>query len=105
MIPTEQLHDLAYGGEPGTRRLTLPDGTPAVLTCRREWRGLSRLALGLLARGWRAPELRQAGQLFRSARRGEPAPRLLGFGQRLHTGGRVDSFLLVADDAMVEVPA
>lgn len=72
----------------------LPGGRRGLLVWRRK-RSLMGWLWSLL---WRrplvTPEVREAGLLFRRQRLGQPAPRLLAFGQRSRFPGQTESFLL-----------
>jgi tRNA A-37 threonylcarbamoyl transferase component Bud32 len=72
-----------------------PLAPQALLVRRRENRFLARARAWLRGRAFTAPELRQAGLVFRLQRYGIRTPRLLAFGQRLGPLGRVESFLLM----------
>lgn len=76
------------------RRLTLADGTPALLVRRRLSQPLRWLRQLLRGRSLVAPEVQQAGLLFRLQRCGIAAPRLLAFGQRRPRPWVTESLLL-----------
>jgi tRNA A-37 threonylcarbamoyl transferase component Bud32 len=76
------------------RLVTLPDGRRAVLVRRRLSRPLAWLRSWLRGRVLVAPEVEQAGTLFRLQRCGIDAPRLLAFGQRHTRPWATDSLML-----------
>ena len=72
----------------------IADFGPAHLT-RRRTRFWAHLMNRLVARHRpSSPELREAGFLFRLERLGLPVPRVLAFGQRVRSHGRLESFIL-----------
>jgi tRNA A-37 threonylcarbamoyl transferase component Bud32 len=76
------------------RSIALRGPRRATLRTRCAWRPWNRLLARLRGRRVAAPEVRQAGILFRLQRRGVPTPRLLAFGERAVSGGATQSFLL-----------
>lgn len=83
-----------YGGEPGTVRVRLPDGRPAVLVRGRSVAPLGRLRAWLRGRPWRSPGVTLGRVLFHLERYGVPAPRLYAFGQRFTGPMSADWFAL-----------
>jgi hypothetical protein len=75
-------------------QITLAEDRLANLVRRRAFRPLSLTVCRLLGKKWSAPEVRQAGLIFRLQRHGIDTPRLLAFGQRHRFPWRVESFLL-----------
>jgi tRNA A-37 threonylcarbamoyl transferase component Bud32 len=86
----------ATGSLPSVERrwVTLDQDRQALLIQRHAWRPFAALNSWMSGRPLTAPEVRQAGLLFRLQRHGVRTPRLLAFGQRLYWPGRLDSFLL-----------
>lgn len=76
--------------------LTFADNTRAVLQRFQSVAPLARWAAVLRERPWRSPAASQARILFHLARYGIDGPRLLGFGQRLRSHARADSFIVYA---------
>jgi tRNA A-37 threonylcarbamoyl transferase component Bud32 len=72
----------------------LPGGRRGLLVWRRRRSLLGWLGSLVWPRPLLTPEVREAGLLFRRQRLGEPAPRLLAFGQRCRFPGHTESFLL-----------
>lgn len=66
----------------------------AVLLRRRSCKPFARFWASIRSKSWRSPELQLARILFHLERNEVPAPRLLGFGQKLQPRGVVESFLL-----------
>jgi len=75
-------------------QITLAEDRRANLVRRRAFRPVSLTVCRLIGKKWSAPEVRQAGLIFRLQRHGIDTPRLLAFGQRLRFPWRVESFLL-----------
>jgi tRNA A-37 threonylcarbamoyl transferase component Bud32 len=78
------------------KEIVFSEGQSAILTLRKERRLTALLRSKLLAKKWAAPEVRQAGLLFRLQRLGIATPKLLGFGQAHRRLGVVDSFILTS---------
>jgi tRNA A-37 threonylcarbamoyl transferase component Bud32 len=74
--------------------VNLPGGRAGLLVASRYHRPLQWLWSAIRGRPWMAPEVRQAGRLFRMERHGLDAPRLLAFGQRRPRPWRAEAFLL-----------
>jgi tRNA A-37 threonylcarbamoyl transferase component Bud32 len=74
--------------------VSLSQGERACFTRRRSDRFFAWVLTWFGARPLVAPEVRQAGLLFRLQRYGVRTPRLLAFGQRATRPWRIDSFLL-----------
>jgi tRNA A-37 threonylcarbamoyl transferase component Bud32 len=72
----------------------LPGGREGLLVRRRRTQLLKWLWAEFRRKPLMTPEATLAGVLFRRQRRGEPAPRLLAFGQRHTLPWRTESFLL-----------
>lgn len=83
-----------YGEPPGTRRVTLPDGSAAELVTGTSVAPLARLKAWVRGRPWRSPGATLGRVLFHLERYGLPAPRLLAFGQRLTGRTTADWFAL-----------
>jgi hypothetical protein len=83
-----------YGEPAGTRRVTLPEGRPAELVTGTSVAPVARLKAWLRGRPWRSPGATLGRVLFHLERYGLPAPRLLGFGQRLTGRASADWFAL-----------
>jgi hypothetical protein len=84
--------------------VTLPDGRRALLVRRRSSRPLHWLQSWLRGRPLVAPEVKQAGTIFRLQRCGIDTPRLLAFGQRLTRPWATDSLMLTEPlDGLVPV--
>jgi tRNA A-37 threonylcarbamoyl transferase component Bud32 len=83
------------------RQIELGDGRTASLSVRRTVRKVGPVADWLKGRRWLAPECREAAQLLREERLGQPE-RLLAFGQRRVKWGVVDSFILTWADSAKE---
>jgi tRNA A-37 threonylcarbamoyl transferase component Bud32 len=77
------------------KEIALGNNQPGILTCRRERRLGALLRNKLLGKKWTAPEVRQAGLLFRLQRLGIATPRLLAFGQTYEAMGVISSFILI----------
>src|SRR5262249_50547513 len=74
--------------------VSLPGGRQGVLIRRRRSQLLRWLWAEFHRKPLTTPEVQRAGSLFRRQRRGQPAPRLLAFGQRCSQPWRTESFLL-----------
>jgi tRNA A-37 threonylcarbamoyl transferase component Bud32 len=79
---------------PGERAVALPGQRQGRLVTAAASRPFRWLWAELRGKPLVAPEVRQAGLLFQHQLRGEPAPRLLAFGQRRPRPWRTESFLL-----------
>jgi hypothetical protein len=77
----------------------LPSGRQALLVHSRRDQPLRWLWSEFRRKKLMTSEVREAGLLFRRQRQGQPAPRLLAFGQRRPLPWRTESFLLT------EIPA
>jgi tRNA A-37 threonylcarbamoyl transferase component Bud32 len=78
--------------------VALGENRPALLVRRRSWHFWDGWLSWLRGRRPTAPELRQAGLLFRLERSGIRTPRLLAFGQHWHRSGCCESLLLTEPD-------
>jgi tRNA A-37 threonylcarbamoyl transferase component Bud32 len=74
--------------------VALPGGRHGLLVRRRRDQPLRWLWSEFRRKPLTTPEVRQAGMLFRRQGQGQPAPRLLAFGQRRLLPWRTESFLL-----------
>jgi len=83
-----------HGNQVRREGVSLSQGEPACLTRRRSNRFIAWALTWFGARPLVAPEVRQAGLLFRLQRYGVRTPRLLAFGQRATRPWRMESFLL-----------
>jgi hypothetical protein len=82
------------GGQTGRSLVALPSGRQALLVRSRRDQPLLWLWSEFRRKPLMTDEARQAGSLFRRQRQGQPAPRLLAFGQRRPLPWRTESFLL-----------
>jgi tRNA A-37 threonylcarbamoyl transferase component Bud32 len=93
-IPDWLCLDGGPGPGPTSRRVRLPGGKEGLLVHARRSQPLRWLWAEFRGRPLVSAEVRQAGKLFQAQRQGQPAPRLLAFGQRRQLPWRTESFLL-----------
>ena len=92
--PTPPAGSPFYGEPPGQQCVTFADGLRATLVRFATVDVIGRYAAKLRAKPWRSPGATAGRLLFHLERYDIPAPRLLGFGQRLTTSTRADSFVV-----------
>lgn len=80
----------------GQTVVDLPHGERGLLVRRSENRPIAWLHAVLRGRTLTSPEVRQAGVYFARVKHGQPAPRVLAFGQHRPWPWRIESFLLTA---------
>lgn len=83
-----------YDCEPGTLRVSLPDGREGMLIRGRSFAPLGRLVAKWRGRPWRSPGVTLGRVLFHLERYGVPAPRLFAFGQRFTGPASAEWFAL-----------